>query len=293
MIVNPQFINYKLIIGSLIVAVVVLSVLSFTTYESEKAHQQFLNQEKKLVEIELSQMLEKYDEITENSDLLSQQLLVAKKNTKSALDKLRILSSDFSVFTRFKSEFSELKSRNNTLFRTIDSLTTLNENLKRDKLLAINALNEEKKTTNSLLKTNASLHKKIESASVLTANSFHAEAFKSGANANETSKASQTNRIDVCFTLAENLLAEKGAKEIYIQVLNPLNNVIADKGAVQFGESLLIYSNKQIIDYNNKVVDVCTSIVAQENDKPFTKGVYYVSVFHKDRKLGSTQVILN
>ncbi|TXE08979.1 hypothetical protein ES711_03325 [Gelidibacter salicanalis] len=293
MIVNPQLFNYKLIIGSLIVALVALSVFSFTTYESEKAQQHFLKQEQQLVEHELSEMLDKYDAISDSSDLLSQQLMVAKNSTKSALEKLRLLEGDFSVFSRFKSDFSELKSRNNVLFKTIDSLASAHNNLKLDHQNTVSSLNQEKKSNASLLETNATLNKKIESGSKLTANSIQATVFKIGIPSVETSKASQANRIDVCFTLAENALTEPGSKEIYIQILNPLNNVIADKGAITFGESLLLYSDKQLITYNNKSIQVCTSIVAKENDKPFAKGVYFVNVFHKDRKLGATQVVLN
>ncbi len=293
MIVNPQFFNYKLIIGSLIVALVGLSVFSFSTYESEKAQKHFLKQEKQLVERELSDMLDNYDAISDSTDLISQQLMVAKNNTKSALEKLRLLEGDFSVFTRFKSEFSELKSRNNTLFNTLDSLASAHTNLKVDHQNNVSSLNQEKKINASLLKTNAALNKKIETGARLTANVIQATVFKSEATAVETTRASQANRIDVCFTLAENALTDPGTKEIYIQVLNPLNNVIADKGAVTFGESLLLYSDKQLITYNNKSKEVCTSIVAKENDKPFAKGVYYVNIFHKDQKLGATQVVLN
>ena len=41
MIVNPQLFNYRLISGSLIVAIAVLTVFSFTNYQSIKAHEQF------------------------------------------------------------------------------------------------------------------------------------------------------------------------------------------------------------------------------------------------------------
>jgi len=293
MIVNPQFFNYKLIIGSLIVALVGLSVFSFSTYESEKAQQHFLKQEQQLVERELSEMLDKYDAISDSTDLISQQLMVAKNNTKSALEKLRLLEGDFSVFTRFKSDFSKLKSRNNVLFKTIDSLALVHNNLKLDHQNTLSSLNQEKKSNASLIKLNAALNKKIKSGAKLTTNAIQATVFKAGAAAAETTKASQANRIDVCFTLEENALTEPGTKEIYIQVLNPLNNVIADKGAITFGESLLLYSDQQLITYNNKSIQVCTSIVAKENDKPFAKGVYYVNVFHKDQKLGATQVVLN
>ena len=293
MIVNPQFFNYKIIIGSLILTLGFLSIFGFNTYESNKAQEHFLEQEKKLIESELSQMISSYDELSLDSDLISEQLDSAKKNTRSALEQLSLIKSDFSVLTRFKYELSGIKSENSALIKKLDSITILNQRLENNKLLVQNALNEQKRVNNSLLKMNKSLNTIIEKGTLLTANSVKAKAYKAGGNANETTKASQASYIDVCFTLAENSLTEKGMKEIYIQILNPLNNVIANKGGVEFGKFLLIYSDKQLLNYNNQVLDVCTTIQAERNDVPFAKGTYYVSVFHKERKLGNTQIVLN
>lgn len=293
MIVNPQLFGYKVIIGSLIVVITVIGVFSYTTYESNKAQQLFLKQEKKLVASELSQMILRYDDISLASDILSEQLDSAKNTTKAALENLRLMKSDFSVLARFKSELAAIKLRNIALFKTIDSINLLNERLVKDRLLAYNALDEQKTVNTSLVKINKSLTNNIEKAKVLAVNSLEAKAYKTNKHSSETKKASYASRIDVCFSLAENMLTEKGMKEIYIQILNPLNNVVGNKGAVEFGKSLLIYSDKQFINYNNKALDICTTIKAQKDDIPFTKGTYYVSVFHKERKLGSTQIILN
>jgi len=74
--------------------------------------------------------------------------------------------------------------------------------------------------------------------------------------------------------------------------LNPRNNVVADKGAVSFGDSSLIYSAKEIINYSNQVVEVCLDVDADIDEQPLVSGTYYISIFHEDRKLGSTQVKL-
>ena len=293
MIVNPQFFSYKIIIGSLIVAITFVGVFSYTTYQSNKAQQLFLNQEKKLVASELSQMILRYDEISQTSDSLSEQLDSIKEDAKSSSEKLRLMASDFSVFTSIKANLSDIKSKNTSLFKIVDSINLQNERLEKEKLMTYDALKEQKKANSSLVKTNRSLKGTLEKNALLTANSFKAKAYKSGITDFETTKASNANLINVCFTLAENTLTEKGMKEIYIQILNPLNNVIGTKGAVQFGKELLIYSDKQLINYNNEMVDICTTVNAEKNDIPFPKGTYYVSVFHQQRKLGSTQIILN
>lgn len=294
MIVNPQFFNYRLIIGSLIVAIAILGVVSFTNYETVKSHQTFLEQEKKLVESELSEMITRYDIVGETNNALSSQLGLVKENLQATLDSLRFLNSDISVILKYKQQLSNLKSKNVALFKSFDSVLAVKNNLERANLLAHNQLNEQIKV-NSVLKTeNESLAISVKKGALLTANSFKAKAYRTQLGKNiATNKAVQAQNIEVCFALAENALTETGPKDIYIQIVNPKNNVVADKGEVKFGTTSLIYSDKQVIDYNNKVVDVCVMIDGDTDDIPFTKGTYFVSIFHKDRKLGSTQIELN
>lgn len=294
MIVNPQLFNYRLIIGSLIVAFSVLAVFSFTNYESVRAHQQFVEHEKKLVESELSQMIKRYDDIASTNQYLESKINQSKVITKSALDSLRLLKSDLSVITRFKEQLIVLKNKNKQLFESFDSLNNANQKLERDKLLAQNQLKKQLDENASLYKENQFLNKTIERGSKLTANSIKAYAFQSiNGSLSPTEKAHKTETIEVCFSLAENALAATGEKELYVQIVNPKNNVVADRGALEFGDSLLIYSSKIIVNYNNQVVDVCTNITADSTDKPLTKGTYFVSVFHKDQKLGDTKIILD
>jgi hypothetical protein len=91
MIVNPQLFNYRLIIGSLLVVLTVLGIYSFNNYKSIKSYEDFLKQEKLLIEKELSEMLISYDELSEDYDLMASQLQEAKLETKLALDSLRLL----------------------------------------------------------------------------------------------------------------------------------------------------------------------------------------------------------
>lgn len=293
MIVNPQAFNYKLVIGSLIIAMVCLGIFGFSTYESTKAEQRFLEQEKKLVEGELSQMILRYDELSLHSNIMSLELDSAKKYARTTLEKLRLMHSDVSVLKEFKSELALMKTKNYFLFNTVDSINNANDHLKEQTSGIQKELVQQKSINHSLLKLNASLNTTLKKASLLTAHSFSARAYKSADYGTETSKAAHTRQIGVCFTLAENILTEKGTKDLYIQILNPLNNVVGAKGSVEFGDSLLIFSDKQVIHYKNQNLDVCTTIQATNNDKPFAKGTYYVSVFLKDRKLGDTQLVLN
>ena len=55
----------------------------------------------------------------------------------------------------------------------------------------------------------------------------------------------------------------------------------------------MIYSTKKIVNYSNKVLDICVDVEADAEEKPLTEGTYFINVFNDDRKLGSTEVTLN
>ncbi len=293
MIVNPQLFNYRLIISSLLVVLTVLGIYSFTNYKSIKSYEEFLKQEKFLIEKELSEMLLSYDDLSQDYNLTASKLQEAKLETKNALDSLRLLKSDLSIITRFKDQLIVLKSKSRVLLSTIDSLNSANIKLEKEKRYALNTIERKSLLINGLEETNDSLNETIDNAAILKASDVAAQAYKLRSGKKRfTERAKRVNAIDVCISLSENPLTLKGRKDIYIQIVSPQGNVISDKGEVVFGNSSLIYSKKEIVDYNNENMEVCTAIVADEADKPFIKGHYFINVFHENVKLGTTSIKL-
>jgi len=293
MIVSPHIFNYRLIISSLLVVLSVLGIFSFTNYKSIKSYEEFLKQEKFLIETELSEMLLSYDELAEDYDFIDSKLLEAKRETKNALDSLRLLKGDLSIITKFKTHLIVLKSKSKVLISTIDSLNSANIKLERENRSAINVIVKKTIAINELSETNDSLNKTIDNAALLKGSNIKAQAYKLRSGKKRfTEKAKRANSMDVCITLTENPLTEKGRKDIYIQILSPQGNVVSDKGEIVFGDSSLIYSKKEVINYDNENLEICTAIIADDEDQPFLKGYYFINVFHKNIKLGSTSIKL-
>ena len=63
MIVFPQTYNYRLIIGSLILALTVLGVFTVHNQNKLEEYNSYLAQEKKLIQNELSEMISRFDTI--------------------------------------------------------------------------------------------------------------------------------------------------------------------------------------------------------------------------------------
>jgi hypothetical protein len=290
MIVNPQLFNYRLIISSLVVVLLALGAYSYSSYETVKAHETFLLQEKELIQSELSEILSNYETLSEDYQSVSEELDRAKKEIQLALDSLEILNGNVDVVIRYKAQLKAIKLKNSLLLETIDSLKTQNERLLEEKRLAFNTLKEKDHLITALKSEQNTLSKTLEKASLITVSKVESRAFKLLRNNTKkaTDKARRTDALDICITFAENPVADSGNKTIYIQVLSPANNVLSDQGAVSFGDDTLIYSKKDLVDYQNTVMEFCTTITCDNNDKPLEKGRYTVNVFNDDRMLNST-----
>jgi len=291
MIVNPQFFNYRLIIGSLAIVVASLTIFGFVNYQSIQANQQFLEQEKNLVENELVEMIDQYDDITESNNFISVQLVEFKNKARKALDSLESVEANISLLAGFKQQIGNLKVKNKNLFQTIDSLNSENLVLKKKNKSTYGELVQERIENDSLVKENYKLSSELADITRITANSFRAKGYqKNRGTKSFTKKAKHVNSIELCFTILENSLAKSGKKDLYVQILNPKNNIIADKGEISFGANKLIYSQKISTWYNQKDSDICIDIQADDSEQPLAPGTYFVSVFHEGKNLGGTKV---
>lgn len=290
MIVNTKVFNYRFTIGTLIVAIIVLASYGFSNYSAIKSDNDYLTHEKKLLQKELGDFIERYDELGLENTSLESQFENAKVRAQNAYDSLSILKANVSVLSQFRAELMFLKKQNKIL--QSDSLTKIIDDLVEENVEITDALKQQETLNASLEKENSSLTESIEEGSLLFANSFDAKVFrekKSGEKV-ETDKYSNAETFEICFVIGENPIASEGSKRLFIQILGPDNNVVNDKGAVNFGESSLIYSAIMNIEYNNVSEEICSII---PNNDSFKKGVYYVSVFENERKLGNTQIELN
>ena len=292
MIVNPQVFNYRLTIGTLIIAFTVLATYSFTSYNTRKSNEDFLKQEKKLLESQISEIISSYDKLETQNESLVSKLDGVTAEIVVVNDSLQQLKTKVSLIDNVRGELMGLKQQRHSLLKKGDSFVNANQELVKAKTFISNNLEQQIQLNSILNRENETLESALEKGALITANSFEAAAFimKSSGKIIEIDKASDTKNIRVAFVIAENLLAPKQKKELYIQIIGPDNNIVADKGAVTFAESSLIYSSKVNVNYNNQILEVCTNIKTEE---PLKEGRYYISVFEKDRRLGGTEIILN
>ena len=301
MIVFPQTYNYKLIIGSLIIALSVLGVFTFQNQNKLEEYNAYLAQEKSLIQNELSEMISRFDTLDIENEELSLQLEASKLKLEQALDSIKTLEVTANLLTHYKSKVQLLKEEKARILNLVNSLETQNKTLQTEVTQSKQQLSSIKVKANTLKESNVKLKKRNETlnkhivkASQMQITMLDAKAVKrvSKNKVVTTDKAKRTNKLLVEFVIPKNDLITKGKKDIYIQIVNPNNNVVSKKDEAKFGKQSLIYSKKLDVNFNNKDLAVSTFIDA-DKDEPFKQGVYFVNVFNKENRLASTSILLD
>ena len=104
-----------------------------------------------------------------------------------------------------------------------------------------------------------------------------------------TERARRSDKLKVCFMIAKNDLVESGDMELYVQVIDPKNNVLGLNNELVFNEDVLNYSLISSFNYENNNLDICEYI---SSDEKFETGNYTVNIFNKNTLLSSTSLTL-
>lgn len=291
MIVNPQEFNYRVTIGILVVAIVAFAAYGFSSYSTLKSSKDFLVQEKRHLHNELSEILNRYDELNSENLTLKFQLDSTTNRVGIIDNAIKNLQAKAAFNKIALNQLKSLKAQKSSLQEREDSLIKVTQQIEAEKQQVVSELNHERISKNDALKEKELLVEKIDKASSITANSFVAKAFKlnNSGKTIQTFRAKETEQMEICFVISENVLAPKGDKQLYVQIIDPSNNVVSDKGAVNFGEESLIFSEKANFYYSNNALDICVNI---NNEDSFNAGTYYINVFENNKRLGSTQIQL-
>jgi len=99
---------------------------------------------------------------------------------------------------------------------------------------------------------------------------------------------SQIQQLRVCYTLQKNEIVKSGDKTLYIQVVNPKNQIISKDNLFVENESgvKLQYSALSEVNYNRTDTDVCAYVDLVQNKTP--KGKYIINIYNEFTKIGSS-----
>ncbi|MEM9678939.1 MAG: chromosome partitioning protein ParA [Bacteroidota bacterium] len=285
---NNKGIGLKVAIG--ILAALFLATAFYTSklYNEKKENEATLINEKKQVMADLSNMAKQYDVAIGENEIANQDLVAARERIQGLMDSLKISQNSVNSLWRYKKKYLALQEEMDVLLAENDRLKVENELLATTLDSTQVQLAERTVFTDSLLVQNTELANVVEDASALQTVGLKGFGVieRSSGKQIPTERARRSDKIKVCFTVAKNPLADSGDKELYVQVIDPLNNVLGSNDQVQFEDQVLNYSLISRFNYENRNLNIC-EFVAPEGDDDFEKGRYVVNVFN-DKTLIST-----
>ena len=282
----------KILIGLLVVLLVSLAGYTYTLIQQNKETVLFLEADKAEVQKELEALVVSYNEILQDNELKDKDLIAARDRIIVLLDSVKDYKANLSIITRYKAQVRGLKNERTQLFKRADSLLVVTQRLAIEKDSTTAVLVKTIKVVDSVTTANTQLFNSLEKGALIGISNLDATAIivRKGGKIKETKRASRADKIRVCYTIAPNTLAQAGDRVLYVQVINPDNNIIGDKSNITFGQDLLTYSKSPSVFYENQALDVCAIVGTAGQD--VLKGLYTINIFDAQRQIGSTTLML-
>lgn len=259
--------SYKLTILALSIFLLIVFFKSYKDTKSSKELQDNLKQESLLTQNQLSEIIEKYDSVT---------MLYNNYDESFAA-----LNSKINAVKRSKApiNFKNLSELNKQIETIKDSIRLLQEKLRE--IEKIKSLNKPEKIKSKVILKSAFSDSKFE------VTNLQVKGVKFLTENSTPNKAKAIEQIRVCFTIDKNEAISEGEKELFVQVINPKNDIVSVEGLVyEKNNTILKYSKLAKFNYKQQVTDVCSYVDLVKN-KTF-KGRYIVNLYSGTTKISST-----
>lgn len=290
---NKSNTGLKVALGIALVLFLGTGFYTMNLYKESNDTKKELNDEKELVMNDLNAMAKQYDEAIAENDVANKDLIEARERIQGLIDSLRISETNVKSLWRYKSKYRNLQKEMDVLLAQNDSLKIENSYLATSLDSTRVRLEESAMFRDSLLVQNTALAEVVENASIL--NTVDLKGFgvieRTSGKLIPTERARRADKIRVCFTVAKNPLVQAGDQELYVQVIDPNNNILGANQQVVFEEKTLNYSIVSKFNYENSNLNVCEFVTAN-GDNDFEKGRYVVNVFNQKDLVSTSEFTL-
>lgn len=290
---NSSSTGLKVALGIALVLFLATGFYAMNLNKKSNETQKELTEQKRLVMNDLNTMAKQYDEAISENQISNKNLIDARGRIQGLIDSLQISETNVKSLWRYKQKFTSLQREMDVLMAQNDSLRVQNSYLATSLDSTRVRLEERTIFTDSLLIQNTALAEVVNNASVLGAVGLKGFGVIERASGKliPTERASRTDKIRVCFTVAKNALVQSGDQELYVQVIDPKNRTLGLNEQVQFEETILNYSMISKFNYENTSLNVC-EFVASKGKEKFEKGRYVVNVYNQKDLVSSSEFSL-
>ena len=286
--------NNKLIIIAL--AIVLVGVLGYTFYNNgeHKKLTDAIEAEKTEVELNLDSMIVKYEEAIGENTAMAGELAIERDKIIALRDSIKDLKAiNYSLISRYRKQVEKLEAANKELFVMNEELNKKNNLLAQGLDSANVTISTQRAMNDTLALKNIDLKEKVTIGSILKVNSSVVLAMreKNSGKLVETKRSKYTDAFRINFTVANNAIAEKGEREVYLQIIDPKGVTIGNAGELTLVDgNSITYSDRTIVDYLNEDVSVISLV--EVNRDALDSGIYTINIYIDDMNSGTSTITL-
>lgn len=251
-------------------------------------------QERTLLQYELDDLMATHDSIKMEYGTLADSLTVKDSIIRANAEEIKSLLNYKWEYRKVNKKLNQLREITQGYVVQMDSLFTVNRELKEENEKIRQQYNREQNRTRELTRDKEELIVKVTEATVLRAYNVTAATLRFTGSGRErvTDKAKKVERVQICFTLGENKLAAPGPKVVYIQIIRPDGVIVTQKVGEDYSfetkDGRVEYTAKKEVDYQNKDTYACLHWDKKSDTGAAMLGIYNVRVFANGEEIGNT-----
>ena len=251
-----------------------------------------LTSDKMALQSDLEQKKQALEQIETDNAELQEQIDKQKEQIVVYLERLKKNEKDLKFLADVRIKLKEYE-------KIVSDLQAQNRALQEQNALLSRENNDLKEESEALRKEKEEIALKLRMVNYLQAHDFQISGLRSkGAGKYVVvTKARSVNSLKTCFTVVENFLLEAGERILYLRIVNPKGQLLANEDDPEnaFFTALngekVNFTEKRTIDYNQKALDACIFWNNQSTDL-LLKGTYIFEVWAEGRLIGKSTMAL-
>lgn len=288
----------KIILSISIILVLGLSALIYMQFSKITETENQLVELTQVMEFEKQQSIEEYEKlameyeefyIETSNDSLLKLFDEEKQKVQQLLQELKtVKATNARRIKELQKELGTVRGVLKSYIYKVDSLNTVNDNLKKENVKVKKQIQEANEIARLLEEKTNELDAKINLASILEADEIQIKTLNKKGKTTKSLK--RITNIEICFQVLRNITAERGYKTIYIRIADANGEVLyTEENTFEFEGKQLIYSAKKEIEYNGEDTPVC---MYYKVTNPLQTGAYSIAIFADGNLIGTTGIVL-
>jgi len=250
--------------------------------------------EKEQLEDEYTQLAIQYEgyKLQVNNDSLEQKLEDQRIKMQRLVEELRqTKAQDARKIASLKKELETVRGVLRYYVAQVDSLNRVNEALIAENQQIRSDMAGVQRQNQQVRQQNETLTKKVTVAAQLSATNVSVTALDKKDKVEKKNRVDKLAKFQVNFTIAANVTAETGEKDIYLRIMRPNEEVLTNgqSGRFKYENSMIDYSARRTIEYGGEETPVT---IYYKRGEALNAGTYSVELFADGSMIGRGSITL-